>query len=133
MEPQLAEEPDDPHLAIELYPAAEYWPDAADEDDEFRPAAGKHRASAGRVTITGDRALSAASRGICDAVRHLSTELAQQLERPSPGLGSVTSAELTFGLKLTVGSGDLIKTVLTAGGEASVQVKLTLTPQRTER
>ncbi|HEU0087632.1 MAG TPA: CU044_2847 family protein, partial [Pseudonocardiaceae bacterium] len=52
-------------------------------------------------------------------------ERAELAQATAAGLRA-SSVELSFGVKLTVGAGKAIEAVVTAGGEASVQVVVTL-------
>jgi hypothetical protein len=110
--------------------------DGVDDDDDYAPASGKYRPF-GRgwqrtVVEYGHDTVEAATRVMGEQVSTVLREALIGMDRaPLPATtesGLVTSSvQLTFGLKLTVGAGKVIEAVISAGGEASVQVAVTLT------
>lgn len=80
----------------------------------------------------GQDTVEAAARVMGEQVSIVLREALTGMDRaPLPaatGTGLVTSSvQLTFGVKLTVGAGKVIEAVMSAGGDASVQVAVTLT------
>lgn len=107
-----------------------------DGDDDYAPASGKDRSSwrrgrAARVTRVGQDALNSAARLVGQQVGTVVREAlagmdgADLAEATAAGL-QASSVQLTFGVKLTAGAGKAIEAIVTAGGEASVQVVVTL-------
>jgi len=113
--------------AVEVEPA---------EDEEYAQASGRHQAPRrgwrlARVTQIGQDALSASARLVGEQVGMVVRETlagmdrAELAEATAAGLRT-SSVQLSFGVKLTAGAGKAIEAVVTAGGEASVQVVVTL-------
>jgi hypothetical protein len=107
-----------------------------DEDDDYAPASGaegtgRQRWRVGRVTQIGQDALSSAARLVGQQVGAVVREALVGMEgedlagATAAGL-QASSVQLTFGVKLTAGVGKVIEAIVTAGGEASVQVVVTL-------
>lgn len=107
-----------------------------DADDDYAPASGTDRSSwrrgrAARVTQVGQDALNAAARLVGQQVGTVVREAlagmdgADLAQATAAGL-QASSVQLTFGVKLTAGAGKVIEAIVTAGGEASVQVVVTL-------
>ncbi|MGH3943307.1 MAG: hypothetical protein ACRDTG_32720 [Pseudonocardiaceae bacterium] len=120
-------------LGIELFANGREEPA---EDEEYAPASGRHRAPRGgwgvaRVTQLGQDALTASARLVGEQVGMVVRETLAGMERAelaqatAAGLRA-SSVQLSFGVKLTAGAGKVIEAVVTAGGEASVQVVVTL-------
>lgn len=120
-------------LGIELFANGDGEPA---EDEDYAPASGQHRAPwrgwrAPRVTRSGQDALAASARLVGEQVGAVVRETlagmdsAELAEATAAGLRA-SSVELSFGVKLTAGTGKVIQAVVTAGGEASVQVVVTL-------
>jgi hypothetical protein len=84
------------------------------------------------VTQIGQDALSSAARLVGQQVGAVVREALVGMEgedlagATAAGL-QASSVQLTFGVKLTAGVGKAIEAIVTAGGEASVQVVVTLT------
>ncbi|MGH3903174.1 MAG: hypothetical protein ACRDTE_03120 [Pseudonocardiaceae bacterium] len=100
------------------------------------PASGRHQAprrgwGAVRVTQVGQDALNASARlvgrqvGVVVRETLAGMDRADLAEATTAGLRA-SSVQLSFGVKLTAGAGKVIEAVVTAGGEASVQVVVTL-------
>lgn len=129
----------DARVAIELFIANALNEGRAEEpaeDEEYAPASGRHRAvqrgwRAARVTEVGQDALNASAylvgRQVGMVVRETlaGMDRAELAEATAAGLRT-SSVQLSFGVKLTAGTGKAIEAVVTAGGEASVQVVVTL-------
>jgi hypothetical protein len=125
----------DTRVGVELF--ANGVPDGEPADDEeYAPASGRHRAPArgwrvARVTQLGQDALSASARLVGEQVGMVIRETLAGMDRAdlteaaAAGLRA-SSVQLSFGVKLTAGTGKAIEAVVTAGGEASVQVVVTL-------
>lgn len=125
----------DAQVGIELFIGSAV-DEEPDEDEEYAPASGRHRAPrqgwrAPRVTQIGQDALNASARLVGQQVGMVVRETlagmdrAELAEATAAGLRA-SSVELSFGVKLTAGVGKAIEAVVTAGGEASVQVVVTL-------
>lgn len=125
----------DAHVGIELFAdgTGEVEPP---EDEEYAPASGRHQAPrrggrVARVTQLGQDALSASARLVGEQVGMVVRETlagmdrAELAEARAAGLRA-SSVQLSFGVKLTAGTGKAIEAVVAAGGEASVQVVVTL-------
>jgi hypothetical protein len=121
------------HLGVEFFVAvATDGPSDDEVDEEYAPASGRWRKWRGpRVTQIGQDALTASARLVGEQVGMVVRETLAGMERAelaqatAAGLRA-SSVELSFGVKLTVGAGKAIEAVVTAGGEASVQVVVTL-------
>jgi hypothetical protein len=101
---------------------------------EARGYRGDHAAGRdSRVTKLGQDVLQAAARAVGSEVAMVLAGVVAGIESPGSGAafstGSFTidSLELTFGVKATLGAGQAVAALLTAAGEATVDVKLTLT------
>lgn len=125
----------DAHVGIELFIDSAVG-EEPDEDEEYAPASGRHQARqrgwrAARVTQIGQDALTASARLVGQQVGTVVRETlagmgrAELAEATAAGLRA-SSVQLSFGVKLTAGAGKAIEAVVTAGGEASVQVVVTL-------
>jgi len=121
-------------VGVELFASGDVGEEPEDED--YTPASGQHRAAqrgwrAPRVTQIGQDALNAAARLVGEQVGTVVRETlagmdsAELVKATAAGLRA-SSIQLSFGVKLTAGTGKLIEAVVTAGGEASVQVVVTL-------
>lgn len=120
-------------LGVELFTTDDEEPT---DDEEYTPASGRHRGPrrswrAGRVTQLGQDALTASARLVGEQVGTVVRETLAGMDRA--GLAATTAAglrassvQLSFGVKLTAGAGKAIEAIVTAGGEASVQVVVTL-------
>lgn len=126
-------EPAAARLGVELFTNGDEQPA---EDEEYAPAAGRHRGSlrgwrAARVTQLGQDALNASARLVGEQVGLVVRETLTGMDRAELAAATAaglraSSVELSFGVKLTAGTGQVIGAVVTAGGEASVQVVVTL-------
>ncbi len=107
-----------------------------DGDEDYAPASGTDRSTwrrwrAARVTRVGQDTLNSAARLVGQQVGTVVREAlagmdgADLAEATAAGL-QASSVQLTFGVKLTAGVGKAIEAIVTAGGEASVQVVVTL-------
>ena len=107
-----------------------------DGDDDYAPASGTDRSAwrrgrAVRVTWVGQDALNSAARLVGQQVGTVVREALAGMDGAdlagarAAGL-EASSVQLTFGVKLTAGVGKAIEAIVTAGGEASVQVVVTL-------
>jgi hypothetical protein len=101
-----------------------------EDDSPYEETAGKHRLRQHAI-LTGQDVLKRAGRAIGEEVAVAVREILQGVERgslpPSPSLGmSMTSLNLSFGVSLAVETGSAISAVFAAGGEASVQVEVSL-------
>jgi len=122
------------HVGVELF--ADQAGEKPDEGEEYAPAHGRHRASQqggrlARVTEIGQDTLNASARLVGRQVGMVVRETlagmdrAELAEATAAGLRA-SSVQLSFGVKLTGGAGKAIEAFVTAGGEASVQVVVTL-------
>ncbi|MDQ3151050.1 MAG: hypothetical protein M3R63_04770 [Actinomycetota bacterium] len=120
-------------MGIELFVGGEVDEQSASEDEEYAPARGGPRRGwrAARVTQLGQDALTASARLVGEHVGAVVRETVAGMDRAE--LAEVTAAglrpssvQLSFGVKLSAGAGKVIEAVVTAGGEASVQVVVTL-------
>lgn len=107
--------------------------DARDDLDETGhvPAAGRHRFTTGnRVVEIGETALRAAAVAVGREVGVVVAGVVGGIEGPTEGSfdGSfaIDNLELKFGVKAVLGTGKAIEALLTASGEATVEVTLKL-------
>ncbi len=125
----------DARMGIELF-ADSAVDEEPDDYEEYAPASGRHQAprrgwGAVRVTQVGQDALNASARlvgrqvGVVVRETLAGMDRADLAEATTAGLRA-SSVQLSFGVKLTAGAGKVIEAVVTAGGEASVQVVVTL-------
>ena len=127
-------------------------PDMGEDSDGHAEAIGRQRRSPrhrNRVVKLGEEALRAAAHAVGSEIAVVVAGVLGGIGQPavarsdavksepegSPGGGvlaldtgsfSIESVELTFGVKASVGVGPAVTALLTAGGEADVEVKLTL-------
>ena len=126
-------------VGVELFVSTALDAEPAEEpDEEYAPASGRHRAPrqgwvwrVSRVTQLGQDALTASARLVGEQVGMMVRETLAGMERVELGHATAaglraSSVELSFGVKLSAGAGKAIEAVVTAGGEASVQVVVTL-------
>jgi Trypsin-co-occurring domain 1 len=103
------------------------------DDPDYAPAAGHRRGSGWRqkVVAFGHDNTQTAGRVVGEQIATVLREALVGMDGaglPTSGAGLVTSSvQVSFGLKLTEGVGKAIEAVMSAGGEASVQVTVTLT------
>lgn len=106
------------------------------DDDDYAPASGRYRAPnrGWRRTVTefGQDAVEAAARAMGKQVGTVLKETLVGMDCVALPVttctGFVTSSvQLTFGVKLAIGAGKVVEAVLSADGEASVQIAVTLT------
>ncbi len=104
------------------------------EDDEYIPARGADQTSGrwrARVIRIGQDAVDSAARLVGQQVGAMVRETLAGMDQAdlagttAAGLRA-SSVQLSFGVKLTAGAGKAIEAVMTAGGEASVQVVVIL-------
>lgn len=123
------------HVGVELLVASE-MSEELDGDDDYAPASGTDRNPwqpwrAARVTRVGQDALNSAARLVEQQVGTVVREALAGMDgadlagSTAAGL-QASSVQLTFGVKLTTGVGKAIEAIVTAGGDASVQVVVTL-------
>jgi hypothetical protein len=106
------------------------------------PAAGhrgRHRVAAGsRAVQIGEDALRAAAEAVGHEVALVVASVVRGIDKQSPSLGSgaadtgsfsIGDMELKFGVKAVLGTGKAIEALLTAAGEATVEVTLKLQRQ----
>ncbi|MGH3913093.1 MAG: hypothetical protein ACRDTC_06745 [Pseudonocardiaceae bacterium] len=120
-------------LGIEVFATGSHEPA---ENEEYAPASSRHRApregwGAARVAQLGQDALTASARLVGEQVGMVVRETLAGMERAELAAATAaglrtSSVQLSFGVKLTGGTGKVIEAVVTAGGEASVQVVVTL-------
>ena len=98
------------------------------------PSSGSINRAADRLAIIGDAAVEAAVSGLSGAILRVADGVVARFRDDTEGkavtLDSLKTVELSFGLKLTAGSGKLVEAVVTAGSEATVQVKIVIEPRR---
>jgi hypothetical protein len=122
------------HLGVELF--VDGAVDEEPDEEELALASGRDRVRwrglrAPRVTQIGQDALTASARLVGEQVGMVVRETLAGMERAelaeatAAGLRT-SSVQLSFGVKLTAGVGKAIEAIVTAGGEASVQVVVTL-------
>lgn len=122
-------------VGIELFVGGDVVEEPAPEgpEEDYAPARGRpwREWRAARVTQIGQDALNASARLVGQQVGAVVRETLAGMDRPE--LAEVTAAglrpssvQLSFGVKLTAGAGKAIEAVVTAGGEVSVQVVVTL-------
>jgi hypothetical protein len=98
---------------------------------------GRHVAARdGRVALLGREVLRAAAEAVGREVAFVVSGVVAGIEHPDPlasgrsrvqtGSFAIDNLEMTFGVKATLGAGKAVEAFLTASGEATVQVKLTL-------
>jgi hypothetical protein len=96
---------------------------------------GEHRVGFGRrVVVLGDEVLRAAATAVGHEVATVLGGVVTGIERSAVAGGSVVRAgsfdvgdvELTFGVRAVLGVGKAVEALLTASGEATVQVRVTL-------
>lgn len=100
------------------------------EDDEYTPARGTDRTPMrwrARVVRVGQDAVDSAARLVGQQVGAMVRETLAGMGQADLAGTTVaglraSSVQLSFGVKLTAGAGKAIEAVVTAGGEASVQV-----------
>ncbi len=115
-------------MGVELFVDADEEPGA---DEEYTPARGRSWRRTARVAQLGQDALNAAARLVGQQVGAVVREALTGMDRAelpeatAAGLPPA-SVQLSFGVKLTAGTGKVIEAMVTAGGEASVQVVVTL-------
>lgn len=109
-----------------------------DELDEtgHKPAFGGRRRDKSddrsRVAILGNQILQEVASAIGQEVALVVSGVVEGIEKnPAVASGQISSydidnLEMTFGVKATIGAGKAVEAFLTASGEATVQVKLTL-------
>ncbi|MGH3915658.1 MAG: CU044_2847 family protein [Pseudonocardiaceae bacterium] len=117
-------------LGIELFVGGEVV------EEEYAPANGRHRVPGRdrrvtRVTQFGQDMLTSSARLVGRQVGTVIRETLTGMDRAALGEATtaglrVSSVELSFGVKLTGGAGKALEAVVTAGGEASIQVIVTL-------
>lgn len=126
------EPPPDERVGIEVFVDGDVDEKPA-SDEDYAPARGGPWQGwrAARVTQIGQDALNASARLVGQQVGAVVRETLAGMDRAA--LADVTAAglrpssvQLSFGVKLTAGTGKVIEAVVTAGGEASVQVVVTL-------
>ena len=114
--------------------------DGGDELDEtgHAPASGyrgEHRATLGRrVVVVGDEVLRAAATAVGHEVATVLTGVVAGIEQRAGGSGvparagsfDVGDMELKFGVKAVLGAGKAVEALLTASGEATVEVTVKL-------
>jgi hypothetical protein len=134
-------------VGVLLEPATDQDVLADDELDETGHAPawgerGRHAATKERrVARLGQEVLVAAAHAVGREVALVVDGIVAGIERPAPngstgGLHTssfaIDNLELTFGVKATLGAGKAVEALLTATGEATVEVKLTLRRGATE-
>ncbi len=109
-------------------------PGEADAPAWLEEAAGRHRGRRSRNSVVrrGEQALRAAGRAVSAQVAVMATEIVRGLDGtgltdPPPGALGLDSVEVGFGITLTAGLGNAVEAVVSAEGEAAVQVTVTLT------
>jgi hypothetical protein len=108
-------------------------PDGEGADDpDYAPAAGRHRGPGWgqKVVAFGHDSTQTAGRVVGEQIATVLQQALVGMDEaglPTSGAGFVTSSvQVSFGLKLTAGVGKAIEAVMSAGGEVSVQVVVTL-------
>jgi hypothetical protein len=102
------------------------------DDPDYAPAEGRHRGPGWgqKVVVFGRDSTQTAGRVVGEqiaTVLQLALVGMDEAGLPTSGAGLVTSSvQVSFGLKLTAGAGKVIEAVMSAGGEVSVQVVVTL-------
>jgi len=98
---------------------------------QFQSASGGGSRTRAWAVAAGDAALSAAGDAIAGQVATIAGRVASELASSpigggDPGQLAVETVEIAFGLMFTASGGKFMEALLTAGGEATVQVSVTL-------
>jgi hypothetical protein len=113
------------------------------DENFYTDAAGRHRLPAGSrfavsaqlVSQIGEAAVRTAARAVATQVALVADEITAELERRAAQVGDgraldVEEAKITFGLKLTAGSGAGLSALFTAKAESNVEVAITVRRQK---
>jgi hypothetical protein len=115
--------------------AGEPRPDELDETGHKPAFGGRRRAKddeESRIAVLGHQVLQAAANAIGHEVAFVVNGVVEGIEKNAASANgqissyAIDNLEMTFGVKATLGAGKAVEAFLTASGEATVQVKLTL-------